>query len=159
MSWSLQVRNGDLALSGASYGVVTGGNKLTQDLRCALLEHMGTDPSHPTFGSTIDGGMRSDGTYIPGVIGEGRSDLALIRIEAEIRRIVRDYQARQLERAKNDKLTYGKATLTGNEVLMNLVGISASQSLDTLNVKVQIQTARGTETIDIAVNNPTALTS
>lgn len=158
MSWSLRLRNGDLALSGASYGTVTGEEKLVQDLRCALLERMGTDPSHPGFGSLIDGGRTPDGNYTPGVIGETRADLVLLAIESDIRRIAREHQARQLTRAKSDRLTYNKSTLGGREVLVNVTKIAASQVNDSLNVTVTLQTA-GTNpvSVDITVPNPTLL--
>src|SRR6476661_2816084 len=101
MSWSLALRNGDLAISGRSLGQTTGPSKLVQDLRCALLEPRGFDDLHPTFGSLIDGGQDEFGNQVAPLIGSTNWELAVLRIESEIRRIAADHQRRQLERAKN----------------------------------------------------------
>src|SRR4051812_37950439 len=107
MSWSLQLRNGDLALGGANLGIVTGSQKLTQDLRCAILEKMGTDELHPWYGSLLDGGMDAEGVVSPGYIGETDWELGALNVQAEIRRIAKQYQDAQAARLENDRLTYG----------------------------------------------------
>jgi hypothetical protein len=143
MSWSLELRNGDLTVEGASLGTCTGSQKLVQDLRCHILEHMGTDSMHPTFGSTLDGGTGSDGLYNPGVIGETDLELVTLEIESELTRIIKEHQNKQLARAKQDRLVYGKATLSPGEVLYSLAGISFVQNQDVLFVVVSITTASG----------------
>lgn len=111
---------------------------------------MGTDSLHPTFGSLIDGGTNTDGVEVPGVVGETNLDLAVLEIEAEIQRIVRDYQRQQLDRAKRDKLTYGKATLEPEEVLVDLTGISFVPDQDALAVTISIQTGTG-DNVDLSL--------
>lgn len=143
MTWSLQLRNGDLALSGAQFGTVTNENKLIQDLRCHILEHMGTDNAHPGFGSLIDGGVTPEGQAVTGVIGEEHIDLVVIAIEAEIQRIIKEHQAKQLSRAKSDRYLYAKSTMTPREVLLGIANIQITQREDRLNVKVTVQTATG----------------
>jgi hypothetical protein len=152
MSWSLQLRNGDLALGQARYGTVTGHTKLTQDLRCHLLERMGTDPTHPSFGSTLDGGRLEDGTEIPSLIGRMDFNRVILEVEAEIRRIERAHQDRQLARIESDKFTYGRPTLLPSEILVAVSDIQFAQVADTLMVRVTLQTGNETEqTIDVAV--------
>lgn len=145
MSWSFQIANGDLTLGNASYGTVTGEQKLVQDLRAYILEKMGTDDMHPTYGSTINGGRLADGTEVQGSIGIANNALALAEVESEIRRIASDYQARQLQRAKDDRITYGKVTLTKGEVLLGIGNIDVKQYADTLDLTITLNTGNNTE--------------
>lgn len=145
MSWSLQLRHGDFALSSASYGTVTSKAKLVQDLRCHILERMGTDPSHPGYGSLLDGGVTPEGEVVNGVIGENRSRLVETQVQADLLRIVREHQAKQLARAKQDKLTTGRPTQVPGEILYSLDGIDVYQELDVLFVTLRIRTATGEE--------------
>jgi hypothetical protein len=149
MSWSLQLRAGDLTVGGASFGTVTGSNKLVQDLRCAILERMGTDEDHPWYGSLIDGG-RLNGTEQESIIATDNWDVAVLQVEAEIRRIVDQYQRGQIARTEQDRTTYGKPTLTPAEVLMGISNMQFYQAQDNLLVKVTILTGADAE-INIAV--------
>lgn len=126
MTWTLALQHGDLSLGPASLGTVTGSAKLLQDLRCFLLEQMGTDDLHPTFGSLIDGGVEN-GQYVPGVIGQTHGPFATAAVQSEIRRMVAGYQARQLARARSDQAIYGKATLSLGEVLVSLSRVEVEQ--------------------------------
>jgi hypothetical protein len=152
MSWSLRLEHGDLSLSGASLGTVTNEQKLVQDLRCWILEKMGTDDLHPGYGSLIDGGVSPDGTFSMGVVGESL-DLVVLSVESELRRIVSEYQGQQLSRAKSDRFVYNKATLTVREVLLSISEITVSLSEDRLNVVLGLQTAAG-QNIDITLAIP-----
>lgn len=141
MSWSLQIRNGDLVTDGAKLGVVTRQAKMIQDLSHWILERMGTDPLHPGYGSLIDGGVTPTGDYVEGVIGSGDMDFAQITVEQEIRRIIGEYQERQLARAKNDRMTRGKATLTASEVVIDVPAVEFIRDADELRVMVRLTTA------------------
>lgn len=141
MSWSLSLRNGDFVVDGTRLGTVTGSKKLVQDLRCAILEHMGTDNLHPGYGSLIDGGRTPEGRMVEGVIGETDLDLVALQIESELGRLARQHQGVQLARARQDKLVYGKATLSPGEVLYELVEVAFSPHQDSLRVKARIRTA------------------
>jgi hypothetical protein len=153
MTWSLKLRNGDLALGAAQLGTVTGEEKLVQDLRAHILEHMGTDDMHPEFGSLIDGGTLPDGTVSPGIIGALNDDFASMEVASDIRRIVNDYQDRQLARAKDDRYTYGKVTINRGEVLLSLDDIEVTRSMDTLQVNLKITTARQSD-VDVIFTLP-----
>lgn len=144
MSWSLKIQNGDLALGSASYGTVTGSHKLVQDLRCYLLEHIGTDPLHPDYGSMLDGGRLPDGTEVPGYIGMQNDNFTMTEINAEIRRIVNQYQALQLDRARSDRNIYGKATFTKGEVLLGVSAIEFENNMDSLNITIGLITGDDT---------------
>lgn len=144
MSWSLEISNGDFRVDTSRLGTVNAQRKLLQDFRCAILEKMGTDNLHPEFGSLIDGGITPEGVRVAGVIGETDLDLVVLEIETEITRIARSIQRAQLARAKQDKMTFGRATLDPQEVLIEVTGINFSPNLDKLQVTVNITTAEGT---------------
>jgi hypothetical protein len=143
MSWSLQIRNGDLALNGASFAQVSGGQKLVQDLRCEILERRGNDDLHPSFGSLIDGGIDESGREATSLIASNNADYVAMRVTAEIRRIASSLQARQLERAQNDRYVYGKSTLDNGELLINISGIRFTQIQDSLYAQVDLQVGSG----------------
>ena len=117
MTWSLQLRNGDLAIDHDRYNTVNDWRKLLQDLRIRLLTKLGEDPLHPEFGSTIDGGTRPDGLEIPSVIGEIDTEVARSFITLEVNRIIADYQKVQAARQRVDHYSYGKKTMTPGEIL------------------------------------------
>ncbi len=151
MSWSLELRNGDLTIGGARLGIVTGEYKLVQDFRCALLEAMGTDESHPWFGSLIDGGVQ-DGIPVPSLIGTDDWQETAVAIEAEVRRIGRQIQNQQQRRLEDDRFTYGRPTLTGAEILLGVSSIRFYQAQDKMLVRVTLTTGTNeTATIDVPV--------
>lgn len=147
MSYSLKVTNGELAISGTSLDIVTGNSKLLQDMKCAILERVGTDSSHPEFGSYIDGGRKPNGVVVPSTIGRIDTKYAIMEIESDLRRIMAEYQSKQLARARNDAAVYGKATLTAGEVLIDIVSINITQKYDSVIVEVKIRSANRVEQI------------
>lgn len=161
MSWSLQISDGDFRVDAAHLSSVTGQAKLVQDFRCALLEQMGTDNLHPDFGSLIDGGVTPDGTHNPGVIGMEDIELVTLTIETEVTRIARNMQRAQLTRAKQDRFTYGRATLDPQEVLLAMTGIEFEQKEDTLQVIIHLTSAINNNfDVELSINsNPSNATS
>jgi hypothetical protein len=158
MSWSLQLRNGDLALDGARFGQVSGAQKLVQDLRCAILEPRGHDDQHPRFGSLIDGGLDDYGNYVSSVIGAHDWDRTLLVIQTEISRMIAEHQARQIERSKRDRLTYGESTLSPGELLVSLEDIEMQQAQDRLLVTVHLRNGDGSlSALDIPIDTTTAI--
>lgn len=143
MSWSLQLRHGDLVTDGASLAQVTGWSKLTQDLRCAILERRGHDDMHPTFGSLIDGGYDDAGNWIQSLIGEDEIDFVVLSVETDLRRIMAEHQQRQVARAKDDRYVYGQSTLDPAEMLLEVNDIEFTQVGDELLVNVHIQNGTG----------------
>src|SRR5688572_20628707 len=150
MSWSLQLRGGDLVIDGSSFGTVTHQNKLVQDLRLAILERMGTDEDHPWFGSLIDGG-RLNGVEQNSIIATDDWDRAALAVEGEIRRIVDQYQKQQIVRTEQDRSAYGKPTLTPGELLMGVKGIQFFQAQDNLLCRITLATGADN---DIQLNVP-----
>jgi len=152
MTWSLQLRNGDLAIDRDRLNTVTDWQKLLQDLRIRLLTRLGTDPLHPDFGSTLDGGTRPDGIEIPSVIGETDSSVIRSAITVEVRRILSDYQAVQANRKRLDLMSYGSNSLTDTEIL-NGAEINVATSPTMVVVQVVVATGGGeTKQISLPFN-------
>lgn len=157
MSWSLQLRGGDLVIGGTTFGTTTGSEKLVQDLRCAILERMGTDEDHPWFGSLIDGG-RLNGVDQPSIIATDNWDMAVLAVEGEIRRIVDQYQKAQILRTERDRMTYGKPTLSPGEILMGIGSIEFFQAQDNLLCRVILITgADGKITVNVPLGTNTLI--
>ena len=150
MSWSLQLRNGDLVSDGAQLAQVTNQNKLIQDLRCAILERRGTDDMHPRFGSLIDGGYDDQGNWVSSLIGEDEINFVVTQVESDLRKIALEHQSRQAARAQDDRLVYGASTLNNPELLMEVRNVRFIQSQDKLMVTVSIRTG-GNQDLDIDV--------
>lgn len=149
MSWSLEISNGDLTFAGAGMGTVQGAQKLVQDLSCAVLEPMGNDTMHPSFGSTIDGGTMPDGTYVQGIIGQANDSYAAAYVEGDLTRIAQQYQSQQQARYQQDVATYGKGTITADEALLSLESVTAAAVQNQLLVSATLQTGTGAQPIAI----------
>ena|ERR1700752_2947704 len=151
MTWSLAIANGDLVLSNSDYAVVTGEQKLIQDLTCYLLESMGTDPNHPDTGSLLDGGVDGSGVIHQSMIGLPNANaLSEALVQSEVARILMAYQNMQIQRAKSDRLQYGKTTFSLGEVLLSVDSISLTSVSDTLIVTIGITTGNDT-TVGLSV--------
>jgi len=144
MSWSLQIKTGDLNLSGpAGYAAVRGSQKLIQDLRNWLLERRGTDFLHPHYGSTLDGGMIR-GVSTDAVIGSSVTAEVLLDIETEIRRVLNAYQSQQAARMRRDIMRYGgRNTFDDNEILESVGAVTIRQVNDVVAVRITINTSSG----------------
>jgi len=154
MTWSLRLYHGDLQKSGSQLAKVSNETKMVQDLRCQFLYQMGIDDLHPDFGSLLDGGKTPDGVIRDSLIGMDDKEYAKALLYSEIQRVISDYQERQLARAKLDKLVYGKATLTRNEVVQAVESIDIVENLDGLQVNITIQTGSNKlQNITLSVSN------
>lgn len=143
MSYSLQVSNGDLVFNGTSLATVSGAAKLVQDMTCGILEPMGTDDLHPTYGSVIDGGTLPDGSYQTGIIGETNNQYAASFVSSEIQRIASNLQQAQVLRNHNDLATYGRSTLSPDETLVSLGDIAIDAVQNQMLVSVDLETGSG----------------
>ena len=146
------MRHGDLFHDEGHYQTIQGPAKIAQDLRCQILESMGSDDLHPEFGSTLDGGTTPEGLEVKGVITTTDFNNAAMYVEAEVRRIEREYQERQLSRMNADIQTYGRTTLRRDEVLDAIGPLEFHQVGDTLFVQIRIIPISGIpEIIDLPI--------
>jgi hypothetical protein len=124
--------------------VVSGQQKLVQDLKCAILEPRGTDPMHPSFGSTLDGGTLPDGSTVGTNIGEAIDRERLMEIESELRRVILDHQAKQIDRLQREALLYGgKNTFTAGELIQSVERIDILPVQDVVIARVFLLTQAG----------------
>jgi hypothetical protein len=145
MTWSLAITNGDLVLSNSDYATVTGEQKLIQDLTCFLLETMGTDPNHPDYGSLLDGGIDGGGTVYQSMLGLPNGNaLSEALIQSELQRVLLAYQNMQIQRAKSDRVQYGKTTFSLGEVLLSVDSITMTTIADMLIANIGITTGNDT---------------
>jgi hypothetical protein len=106
---------------------------------------VGTDSAHPGFGSFLDGGRAPNGVEIPGPLGSYDWNQVVLDIESELRRIEREYKARQSARMDGDIGRYRNVTLVPEEVLVSLSEIRFQQVMDTLFVEIKLLTATNIE--------------
>src|ERR1700757_2865698 len=121
MSFSLRLEHGDLQLEGNHYATVEGSEKLQQDLVCAILTPYGFDEWHPLFGSILVENLHNEG--ILELIGTKNFRRAATLVNAELRRLCRNYQEQQIKRNESDAIKFGRYTLTPNEILVAVRGI------------------------------------
>lgn len=141
MSNNFKIERGDLVVgTGRAYERVSGLTKLQQDLQLWLLERIGTDPSTPTYGSSLDGGV-IDGKPFPSYIGQLSTQARVNEIEAEVRRVLELYQETQANKMQLEMAQFGKHTLDANEILSSIDNIQSGIVGDTIVVKVTISTA------------------
>lgn len=145
MSKSLSITSGDLSVTGRHYDTVSGKDKLMQDLRCALIEQVGTDPATPGFGSQFEGDTYIGQTYTEALAEEAR---------IEVMSILQDYQVAQLTKIQTETITYnGKNTLSEGEVIDSIDSVDSVFSGDTLVIRVQLTTIAGDQVkIDVPVD-------
>lgn len=159
MSYSLEIRNGDLGLNGTSLGTVAGAHKLTQDLAVEILTPKGLDSAHPEFGSLLDGGLLPSGQIVEGIIGETDWNHIALVVQAEMTKIAHDYQNQQISRNQADASVYGKSTLTPDETLVSLEKVEMVQAQDNLLVLLTLKTGNGPIQLNIPVASGTVITT
>lgn len=131
MSISLKVANGDLSITAGSFDLVSGAEKLKQDLTLWLTERYRDDRFHPTYGSILDG-------YIGGIINASDT---IVRVQSETLRVLSNYQ--QIQMARFRELP---SKFEPSELLQSVNGVDVSLSYDKVIVLVRITTAARTTT-------------
>lgn len=141
MSKSFRILNGDLALTGdRTFDIVSGRDKLIQDLTLWVLERIGSDPLTPTFGSTLDGGI-INGAEVPSFIGEVMTQGRINEIRAEVNNLLNQYQQLQLAKIQAETVQYGgSTTLDPDEVLKSIDSITTATSGTIIIVRVALTT-------------------
>lgn len=125
MSYSLAVRNGDLALDGSNLSVVWGIDKLKQDLQCWITERFGGDRFHPLLGSVLQ-------DHIGSVI----SQRTRAEIKEEVMRVMDNYQRVTMYGFKTNPRLYSMT-----ELLESVGDISVNVTYDTVSVSVPVVSA------------------
>lgn len=145
MTWSLQLRNGDIQKGkGNSLATTTGYRKVEQDLFAWIMTELGESVFTPSFGSMIEfepGGMIELGTGDVLYVNEDRIQLII----SEIHRIIEEYQKRQLSRLRLEVAMYGgKHTFDPGEIIQDY-RLEYEDVLDSLYVDIYLSLLSGVE--------------
>lgn len=130
MSYSFAVADKDIRLKGSNIGLAYGQAKLLQDLTMWLTERYRSDRFHSNYGSILDN-----------FIGEVMDPMTAHEVEAEVHRVLQNYQTVQYRRMQEDP-----TTLSPEEILVDVEDVRARVSFDSVVVTVSITTgtrARG----------------
>ena len=125
MSFSLAIAGGDLVVQGQSFGIVYGVDKLVQDLNLWLTEGYGGDIMHPELGSVLE-------TWIGGMITAATQ----ANVQAEVLRVLQNYQLVQINGMKNNPSKYSLS-----EILYSVNDIQVTLTYDEVAVTVSVSTA------------------
>lgn len=126
---TLALQNGDLSLAQGGYRLISGTDRIRQDLTLALLEEYGTDRFHPLWGSII---MR----YIGNVV---TPELEVL-VAAEVNRVVQNYIAVQQAEVIRDSVVDVANRFTTSDVIRRLVDIKTSTQQDRIDVLLALET-------------------
>lgn len=144
MSKSFAITNGDLNIgTGRSYVTVSGKDKLMQDLRLWVLEQIGIDSATPSYGSPLDGGI-IDGEAFDSFIGQNATVDNLNQIRIAVLNLLQQYQSMQYSKMQDEATIYnGANTLEEDEVVDEIVGVTATQVGTTILVRALVHTLAG----------------
>lgn len=130
---TLRLSDGDLTPVGRVFAEISGTSKVTQDLRCALAEPMGTDRFHPRWGSNLD-------QYVS-VVADPTTEF---EIAAEVNRVISNYASVQRDKVEADIYSgASESRFTSDEILQRVKGVDVKAVADRISVDIQIQTASG----------------
>ena len=123
ISYSLKILNGDLCRRGSQLDIVFGLDKLTQDVDLWLRERYGGDRFHLNMGSILQ-------DFIGGIASESTN----AEIQAEVLRVLQNYQAVQLRRLREKP-----QSLSPSELLMSIDNVVTRVSYDSVQVAVRLR--------------------
>lgn len=123
MSYSLAIADGDLVQRGSRLDVVSGVEKLRQDVYCWLTERYGGDRFHVNMGSILQ-------DFIGGIASESTR----VEVQSEIFRVLQNYQAMQLRRFRENP-----ERMSASELLVSVDDIMAALNYDTVQVAIKLR--------------------
>jgi phage baseplate assembly protein W len=115
MSFDLKLVNGDIVVEKGDLGIVSGGNKLVQDVLKLISTQLGTNPFFPAYGCVITSaliGTAYDESFV--------QDVATQQLEAALERLM----AAQLEQLSNNQV------VTADEQLAAFKDVRVSRDLN-----------------------------
>lgn len=129
--------DGDLAISKSNgYEMVTGTQKVAQDVRGALLEPLGNDRFHPGWGSILRD-----------YVGLSLDPFLKQQVMSEVNRVTGNYAAVQRDRVTTDEISGSQTSYTTDEIIAAVTGVTLKERYDTLQFSVKIATVAGTGTV------------
>lgn len=130
MSYSLRITDGDLVQAGSQLDLVWGVDKLNQDINMWMMERYGGDRFHVNMGSVLQ-------EFIGSVLTQSsRSE-----VQAEVFRVLQNYQTLQLRKIKEEP-----QMMSASELLVNVDDIVTTLSYDTVTVLMKLRNGSDTAT-------------
>lgn len=126
------LQSGDLVLGEGGFAMVTGAEKVKQDLGVAMREPYGCDRFHPRWGSIL-----------PRYVGEPIDGQASLLIRSECARLVRNYIQVQGGIIEKDVQAGSRSRMTTDEAIAGVAGIDIRQEQDRYHVRVRLQLFSG----------------
>lgn len=123
MSYSLKLVDGDLVQKGSQLEIVSGLDKLLQDLDCWLRERYGGDRFHQRYGSTLQ-------EYIGGVV----DDSSRREVQSEVLRVLNNYMKVQYKLLRENPQLLGPS-----EILVSVDAINTAVYYDSIIVQIKIR--------------------
>lgn len=139
MTYTIAIEDGDIQLKGSTMGIVSGLDKLHQELSVWLRERYRSDRFHLTYGSILD-------NFIGGVIDSG----TVAEIRSEVMRILQNYQAVQLRAFKTEPGLFSR-----DELLVSVDDIETRVEYDRVLVTIRFTNGarqRGATAVAVGVN-------
>lgn len=131
---SLALAHGDLVVSSGRCAMVTGRDKLLQDLSLWLRERLGVGYTTPVFGSRL-----------PDMVGSVATEETEADIQSEVTRILSLYQTYQYNMIKAAQENGVPIQYSKNEILDEIRNIKTRMLSDRVIVDVTIATLSGIE--------------
>lgn len=116
-------------LEGGGYALVTGSDKLKQDLSLALEEPIGTDRFHRMWGSVLDS-----------LIGQPNGPALVAMVQTEVERVLSNYLTVQQALLSRDALAGRTPRYGSGEVIQSVDSVQVSTSFDTISVLITLTT-------------------
>lgn len=129
---TLAIVDGDLVMAADSYLLVSGPNKIKQDLYFALHEAYGGDPYHPLWGTVL-------GQYVGAPLTAATEQSVI----DEVNRVVTNYLSVQADRIDAHTVADTRSTLTTSDVVSVVDDMSVQQVGPSLLITVALSTLAG----------------
>lgn len=133
---TLALVDGDLVLGADSYVMLTGPNKIKQDLYLALTERYGSDPYHPLWG-----------TILAQFIGVPLTEAAQQSVFNEVNRVLTNYIAVQSDLVNSSASTDTKSTMTTSDIVRAIESIVPQAVGPDLQITVALTTMAGQQVV------------
>lgn len=135
---TLALSGGDLVVGPGGLQMQDGPAKIRQDLALCLGEEYGTDPYQPGWGSVLK-------SYLGQMID---SDTPML-VQAEVNRILQQYQALQQQQLATAAANNQQHTITTSEIIQTVNSVDVSVLYDSVRVVISLTTMAG-QTLQIS---------
>ena len=127
------LKNGDLSLNGSSYAMVSGVDRVKQQLGLGVREHYGSDRFHTRWGSVL-----------PEWIGTVSNRQGIeIELRSEVLRVIKNFVTAQTAAIDARAVRGLSAVQAPNEVVVGVNSVTVEQQADRMIIRVSIRTAGG----------------